>query len=228
LGILSDRMSPARLERTEQALQQPRIAAALIPQVLPADTFFLAAAFRSKFPEQAPLWGDAGRELEILAHKDPSQASPERLSKDFGVPHLAMAQSNTCTLLNMAIFPASGAFDGRLFGESWESSNLYWARLADELGYSPAMLNVLVPDLTRRVVENISATNVDDWPALLRAMERTGDEFKQGRITVHGAGAEAGQIGSFPTAASENRSEAFSMGAAARTRVGDLSPEPVP
>ena len=205
LGILSDHLSPARLEETSHALRHPNGAAALVPRMLPADTFFLAAEFRSKFPGEAPLWGNAGRDLDDLAHRDPSHASLERLSEDFGMPHPAMAQSNTPTLLNTGIFPVSGAFGGRLFGESWESSNLYWARLADEMGYSPVMLNVLVPDLTRHMVANIFATTIDDWPALLRAMEETGDQFRQGRITVHAADAMAGQIGSFPTAGAGSR-----------------------
>ena len=100
--------------------------------------------------------------------------------KTLAYPIRQWRKATPAPLLNMGIFPASGAFDGRLFGESWESSNLYWARLADEMGYSPAMLNVLVPNLTRRMVANIFATNIDDWPALLRAMEKTGDEFRQG------------------------------------------------
>ena len=140
------------------------------------------------------------RELDELARKDPAHADPAHLSKDFGLPHLAIAQSNSCVLLNLGIFPASGAFDGRLFGESWESSNLYWARLADEMGYSPAMLNVLVPNLTRRMVANIFATNIDDWPALLRAMEKTGDEFRQSKLNGRGTGTMTGQVGSYPTA----------------------------
>ena len=201
LEILSDRMSPASLEVTAQALRQPGTAAAVIPQILPADTFFLAAGFRAKFPDQAAKWGNAGKELDELARKDPSHANPARLSKDFGVPHLQIAQSNTCSLLNLGIFPASGAFDGRLFGESWESTSLYWARLADEMGYSPAMLNILVPNLTRRMVANIFATNIDDWPALLRALETTGDEFRKGKINGRATGTMIGQISSIPTAA---------------------------
>lgn len=111
-----------------------------------------------------------------------------------------MAQSNACTLLDMGLFPTSGAFEGRLFGESWESSNLYWARLADEKGYSPVMLNILIPDLTRHMVANIFATDVDDWPALLRAMEETGDQFRQGRIAWQAASAVARRTGNPPIA----------------------------
>jgi hypothetical protein len=193
LGILAERMSPAHLEQASQGLRHPESAAALIPHILPAETFFLAAEFRSKFPGEVPPEGNAGKELEGLARKNPSHASQEQLSKDFGMPHPALAQSNSCTLLNTGIFPTSGAFEGRLFGESWESSNLYWARLADEKGYSPVMLNLLIPDLTRHMVANIFATDIDDWPALLRAMEETGDQFRQGRIAFHAASAMARQ-----------------------------------
>ena len=195
LGIFAERLSPARMEQASKSLRNPESAAALVPLMLPTETFFLAAEFRSKFPDQAPQWGDAGQELEGLARKDPSRVSPERLSKDFGIPHPAMTQNPACTLLNTGIFPTSGAFEGRLFGESWESSNLYWARLADEKGYPPVMLNILAPDLTRHMVANIFATDIDDWPALLRAMEETGDQFRHGRIVLHAASAAAGQSG---------------------------------
>jgi len=201
LGILADRMAPARLDLTAQALRNPQTAASLIPRLLPADTFFLAAGFRGKYPDQASQWGNASRELNDLVGKDPSRVNPEHLSKEFGSPHLAIAQSESCTLLNLEIFPASGAFEGRLFGESWESSNLYWARLADEMGYSPAMLNILVPNLTRRMVSNIFATNIDDWPALLRALQRTGDEFRQSGANGKGTGTITGQVSTFPIAA---------------------------
>lgn len=203
LGILSGRLSSARLEETEAALQHPENAAALIAQMLPAETFFLAAEFSNNFPGEANQWGSAGRDLEGLVRKDPSHVSPERLSKDFGTPHPAMAQCNTNTLLGTGIFPFSGAFEGRLFGESWESSNLYWARLADEMGYSPVMLNILVPDLTRNMVANIFATDIDDWPALLRAMRETGDQFRQGKIPLHTA-ATTEPIDSSPGAVAAN------------------------
>jgi len=71
-----------------------------------------------------------------------------------------------------------------LMAESWDSSNLYWARLADEMGYSPAMLNRLVPELTRRMVGKIFATEFEDWQALLRAMREAGEELRQGKIAV--------------------------------------------
>jgi hypothetical protein len=178
LTILSERMTPQRLEQTELAFRHKES-----PHLLPADNFYLAAEFRSKFPDDdmASL-GPANHELERLRHDDPSNTSGNRLSKDFGIPHPILARTNSLELLNVKPFPASGGEDSRLFGESWDSSNLYWARLADEMGYSPVMLNRLVPELTRRMVSKIFATDLEDWSAMQRAMQETGDEFRQGKI----------------------------------------------
>lgn len=187
IGILSERMDWGRVEQIQQALENRDVTARPIAQVLPADTFNLEEQFRKHYPDQAAQWGPASRELEELSHKDASAANPQQLSQDFGVPHPTLAESDSCALLTSEPFPVSGGYASRLFGESWESSNLYWARLADEKGYAPAMLNILVPELTRDMVANISATSIDDWPALLRAMNQTGQEFLQGRITVGAA-----------------------------------------
>jgi hypothetical protein len=83
--------------------------------------------------------------------------------------------------MDLKPFPTFQDYSSRLMAESWDSNNLYWARLADEMGYSPEMLNRLVPQLTRRMVERTFATHLEDWPAVLRAMRETGEEFKQGK-----------------------------------------------
>jgi hypothetical protein len=182
IEILADRMPPGRLDRTVRALQTHESMAALISELLPADTFYLAFEFRKRYPQQAPQLSQAGQELEDLSRKYPSEASWERLSADFGVPHPALVLTNSRALLNMKPPSAFGGNASRLLAESWESNNLYWARLADEKGYSPVMLNLLIPALTRHMIANIFASNIDDWPALLRAMEETGNEFRQGKI----------------------------------------------
>ena len=201
LGILADHLPPARLQRAGQALDQAETAKVFLSQMLPSETFFLEAEYRIKYPDQAATSGPAAKELDALIKREPSHTAPRHLARVFGVPHPEMAQSNSCTLLNQGIFPASGAFQGRLFGESWESSNLYWERLADEMGYSPEMLNVLVPNLTRHMVSNIFATNIDDWPAVLRALRETGDEFRAGKIRVNGLTTIAGRVEGVPVAA---------------------------
>jgi len=178
-------MDWGRMEVLKQDLESPESTAALRAQMLPADTFYLAVEFRKRFPEQAAQWGQASQELDALARGNPADTAPERISSDFGVPHPTLAESASSALLTAEPFPVSGGSTGRLFSESWESTNLYWARLADEKGVAPSMLNVLVPELTRQMIANISATSIDDWPALLRAMDETGEQFRQGRIDIH-------------------------------------------
>jgi hypothetical protein len=178
LLILSERMTPQRLEQTESAFR-----AGSLPVLLPADNFYLASGFREKFPdEDVASFGSASDELETLRHKHTSETSFDRLSQDFGTPHPILAQTYSLELLSVKPFPASGGEESRLFGESWDSTNLYWARLADEMGYSPVMLNRMVPELTRRMVSKIFATDLEDWSAVQRAMQETGDEFRQGKI----------------------------------------------
>jgi len=192
MSILNDRMSPQTSEHLEQALRVGNLADVL-PQLLPADTFCLAAEYRRRFPHQSNSFGSAGQELESLSQHYPADVSWERLSRDFGVPHPILEQSYGRDLLNLAPFPAFAGYSSRLLAESWDSNNLYWARLADEQGYSPVMLNRLVPALTLRMVEKIFATNIEDWPALLRATRETGDEFRKGKMAPLSNAAPASQ-----------------------------------
>ena len=180
MDILSDRMTVKNASWLEGCLREKRMTDALL-QVTPADTSYLAAEFRRKYPGEANSVGLAAGELDSLVRAHPSELSWERISQDFGVPHPVMAQSYGRNLMNVKPFPALTGYCSRLMAESWDSDNLYWARLADEMGYSPFDLNQLVPQLTQRMIERIFATEPEDWPAILRAMRETGDEFRQGK-----------------------------------------------
>lgn len=184
INILSDRIGPRRLEEVEQSLRSAKTATVMTSQMLPAETSYLSAEFRRRFPEEAGSWGPAGQQLGELRSRYPAEFNWERLSRDFGVPHPRLARTNARELLNVKPFPFFGSYSNRLFGESWESSNLYWARVVDEMGYSPTAMNVLVPELSRHTIAKIFATEPEDWPAILRAMHETEEEFKQGKIAV--------------------------------------------
>jgi len=180
MEILSDRMVPQKLEEIDQDLRVGNLTETS-SQITPADIFYMAAEFRRKYPTETGAWGPAGQELEKLCREYGDELSWERLSQDFGVPHPILAQTYSRELLNVKPFPAFEGYSSRLLAETWDSSNLYWARLADEMGYSPVMLNRLIPQLTRRMVEKIFATDFEDWAAILRAMRETGEEFRQGK-----------------------------------------------
>ena len=182
MTILSDRLLPQKSRRVEHALHEGHVSE-LLPQMMPADVFYLAAEFRRKYPEQSGPWGTAMQELQDLGDRHPEQVNWRRLSHDFGTPHPSLAQNYGLELLNVAPMPPFSGYSSRFLAESWDSPNLYWARLADEGGYSPVMLNHLVPELTRLMVQKIFATDFEDWPALLRAMHEAGQEFREGKLT---------------------------------------------
>ncbi|HXY15325.1 MAG TPA: hypothetical protein VEI26_12560 [Terriglobales bacterium] len=176
LTILSDRMLPGTLDQVEQDVRK-----GTFDEITPADTFYLTAEFLRKYPAQTAAWGPSGHELQELSRQHPDEVSWDRLSRDFGVPHPILAQTYSRELLNVKPFPAFEGYSSRLLAETWDSNNLYWARLADEMNYSPVDLNLLAPQLTRRMVEKIFATDFEDWEAILRAMRETGEEFRQGK-----------------------------------------------
>jgi hypothetical protein len=70
-------------------------------------------------------------------------------------------------------------YSSRILAESWESSNIYFASLADELGMKPSELNLQIPQWTKLAVEKIFATHLEDWPALLRSLRLVGQEMRQ-------------------------------------------------
>jgi hypothetical protein len=180
MSILSERMSPQVAQRIENLLSTSN-ADAIVAQLAPADTFYLAADFRRKYPDSHGAWGTAGEELDNLCKSSSDEVGWARLSHDFGVPHPVLAQTYGRELLNLPPVPAFAGYSSRLLAESWDSGTLYWARLADEGGFGPEALNRMVPELTRRMVEKVFATDFEDWPALVRALHETGDEYRRGK-----------------------------------------------
>lgn len=188
LDILADRLDAQLLDELDHDLREGHTDA-VISKITPGDTFHLATEFRRRYASESADSGPAGRELNDLCRQHPDETSSERLSRDFGVPHPILAQTYARELLNVKPFPAFEGYSSRLLAETWDSSNLYWARLADVMGYSPVMLNRMAPQLTRRMVEKIFATDFEDWPAILRAMRETGDEFRLKNNTAASLGA---------------------------------------
>jgi len=181
--ILSTRMIPQASSRLESALEQGRVADAS-SRMAPADFFYLTVEYRRAFPGEGSSPGAAAQELESLGRQYPDEVSWERLSRDFGVPHPILARTYARELINVGPLPSFEGYSSRLLSETWDSPNLYWARLADEMGYPPVALNRLVPMLTLRMVVKIFATDLDDSPAILRAMREVGEEFRQGQLAA--------------------------------------------
>jgi hypothetical protein len=123
-------------------------------------------------------------ELRRLADASPREANYAAISRAFGTPKPTLANSYEPELLNLRTFPTLMGYSSRIMAESWESNTLYWVALADELSLSPAELNVRIPEWTRKLVEQIFASHLEDWPALLRSLRQVGEEVRaQNRAT---------------------------------------------
>ncbi len=181
VDILDNRLLSRRVDELKTALTAGH-PETILPGMTPAETFYLALEFQRLYPAEMTHWGMAGQELETLTQEHPEETSRQRLAQDFGVPHPNLALTTSRDLLDVRPFPTFFGYSSSLMAESWESSNLYWARLADEKGLPPEDLHQLVPALTRRMAENIFATDLDDWPALARALLETGAEFRADKL----------------------------------------------
>jgi hypothetical protein len=122
--------------------------------------------------------GTFAAEIRRLASDSPAQVNYKAISRAFGTPKPTLANSYQPELLNLRTFPTLMGYSSRIMAESWESNTLYWAALADEVHLPPSQLNVLIPEWTRRVVERIFASHLEDWPALLKSLRFVGEDVR--------------------------------------------------
>ncbi len=173
LDALGQYAMPARVAHVRALLEEGQAKAAL-DNVMPSELFAIA---KDVLPADKtdPLAVEVRREAAEL----PRQLNYETVSHTFGTPKPTLTNSYSPELLGLRTFPTLMGYSSRILAESWESNLLYYAALADQLYLSPSELNVLVPDWTRQTVEQIFATNLEDWPALLRSLRLVGEEARE-------------------------------------------------
>jgi hypothetical protein len=134
----------------------------------------------------------AARAIQRAASGHASEVSEEAISRAFGSPKPTLANSYRPELLKLRTFPTLMGYSSRIMAESWESNTLYWAALADEMHVTPAQLNVSIPQWTEKAVERIFASDLEDWPALLKSLRTVGEDVRTGKsdeVIASGAGA---------------------------------------
>ncbi len=176
---LRRRVEPSRLWKVRDAFRNGAVSDG-VSVVTPAELLDLAKRMReSNRSMAADVGGPHLEAIEQIAARDPSKFNYDRVAKLFGMPHPRLARSYNLELLNLPLFPTMMGYSSRILAESWESNNLFWAALADELHIVPAQLNLLVPEWTQRSLERIFATHLDDWPALWRSLRLIADEVRE-------------------------------------------------
>ncbi len=174
LASLGHFAPPARVEHVADKLAAGDVLAAM-SEILPSELFELGGdpALRTVAPDLASA--------EIAQLEATGGASLDRahISLLFGTPKPTLTHSFQPELLSLRTFPTLMGYSSRILAETWESNNLYYAALADELGVPASQLDSYVPAWTRATIENIFATHLEDWPALLRSLHTTGDAIRQ-------------------------------------------------
>jgi hypothetical protein len=171
---LSMHAAPVRTALVSSLIMQGNVKEA-VEQVTPSELFSVARdmAARRGAEDSCVL-----AELRQLASDAPGKINYAAISRAFGTPKPTLANSYQPELLNLRTFPALMGYSSRIMAESWESNTLYWAALADETSVTPAQLNVRIPEWTEKLVEQIFASHLEDWPALLRSLREVGDEVR--------------------------------------------------
>ena len=159
---------------TELAMLAAGDVRSAVENVVPSELYLLATSLAAD-DHESPLAADIRR----ISTQGGETVSPRSISHMFGTPKPMLANSYQPELLNLRTFPTLMGYSSRILAESWESNLLYYAALADEMHVQPADLNVLIPQWTRQTVEQIFATHLEDWPALLRSLRLVGDDVRQ-------------------------------------------------
>lgn len=167
---------PARSEAVNAYLESGKVTEAL-DLVTPSEAFNLATYMIQA--NEADISSPFVSEINRLRLANPQEFTTAAISRAFGTPKPTLANSYQPQLLSLRTFPTLMGYSSRILAESWESSNIYFAALADELGTKPSELNLQIPLWTKLAVEKIFASHLEDWPALLRSLRLVGQEMRQ-------------------------------------------------
>src|SRR5205085_12493414 len=174
LDVLASQAPPARIGIVRRLLEQGDVRGA-VEKVTPSEMFVLAKEMVDRKKDGS---GTFAAEIRRLAADSPEQVNYKAISRTFGTPKPTLANTYQPELLNLRTFPTLMGYSSRILAESWESNLLYYAALAYDINAQPAELNVLVPQWTQKTVEQIFATHLEDWPALLRSLRMVGDGIR--------------------------------------------------
>jgi hypothetical protein len=176
VDALRPQVSPNRVSKTQLLLESGNVQGA-IEMLTPIEVYLLACSLRSN---PAVAGEPATGEIAAIASRHASEVSDEAISRAFGTPKPTLANSYRSELLKLRTFPTLMGYSSRIMAESWESNTLFWASVADQIHLPPAQLNIMIPEWTRKVVENIFASHLEDWPALLKSLRTVGDDVRAG------------------------------------------------
>jgi hypothetical protein len=174
LEVLREQASPARVRMIRGQLERGEAAAA-IEDTTPSELLVLAKEMLVRHPESRDL---LSTNIRRMSAEDPARINYASISTAFGTPKPTLASSYRPELLYVRTFPSMMGYSSRILAESWESNTIYFATLADELLLPPAQLNFMIPQWTEATLQQIFATHLEDWPAVLRSLRHVGEDVR--------------------------------------------------
>jgi hypothetical protein len=165
--------TPARVEYVRDRLQSGEFTRAVAD--IPASVLVAMASDPALMNVSPDV---ASAEIAALTSENLPELSREAIAHSFGTPKPTLAHSYQPGLLYLRTFPALMGYSSRILAETWESNNFYYATLADEIGVPVDRLSTEVPEWNRSTIENIFATHLEDWPALVRSLNTTAEAVR--------------------------------------------------
>jgi hypothetical protein len=166
--------SPHAVEWLDQQLRAGEVRRAIAE--VPASVLF-AMASDPKLSNVSPDL--ASMEIASLAAQHSPELSREAIARAFGTPKPTLTHSYQPCLLHLRTFPALMGYSSRILAETWEANNLSYAALADERGVPVDRLDTYIPEWNRSTIENIFATHLEDWQALVRSLNAVSENVRQ-------------------------------------------------
>ena len=187
LGALGNYAPPARVAHVRELLRAGDFARAMT-EVTPSELYAI-----SYDPALRDVAGDVNsKALSVMAAENRPELTAAAISRTFGTPKPTLTHSYVPNLLYLRTFPTLMGYSSRVLAETWESNNLYYAALADEAAIPARDLDCQVPEWNRLAIEDIFATHLEDWPALLRSLRTVTSMVKQGANQQNAAVSTAG------------------------------------
>jgi hypothetical protein len=177
--------APARTSEVSRLLARGEVKLAF-ERVTPSELFAVARDIAPRRPISSSCVLAELRQLPEIS----KEVNYTAISHAFGTPKPTLANSYEPEILSLRTFPALMGYSSRILAESWESNTLYWAALADEINVPPSQLNVRIPEWTQKLVEQIFASHLEDWPAVLKSLRTVGDDVRA-RSRANGADQKA-------------------------------------
>ena len=148
-----------------------------VEQVTPSELFLLARDLASRQDRRQflPRWPKSAS----WPQASPEEVNYAAISRAFGTPKPTLANSYRAGAAQPAHVPhADGLLQPHHGGKLGIEHPVLGGPGRRARACAPAQLNVRIPEWTQKLVEQIFASHLEDWPAVLKSLRLVGDDVR--------------------------------------------------